>query len=143
MRQWTMVRMPDRVMFWQFHQQPDGTFDAPESIVIPLDPSRPRWHYVDVQADATRIDGLPRAESTRVSFTRPDGGIDRYELTPVGWPAYLQGGGYHDGYSDRLGRGVFRGFGMRRYFYRRGGCCMFGHERSPGLLARVHRHERS
>lgn len=109
MRQWTMVRMPDRVMFWQFHQQKDGSFDAPESIVIPLDPSQPRWSYVDVAAEATRVDGLPRAASTRVTFTRPDGGQDRYELTPVGSPAYLQGGGYHDGFADRRGRGVFRG----------------------------------
>ena len=44
-----------------------------------------------------------------MAFTRPDGGVDRYELTPVGWPAYLQGGGYHDGFADRLGRGVYRG----------------------------------
>lgn len=109
MRQWTMVRMPDRVMFWQFHQQKDGSFDAPESIVIPLDSSQPRWSYVDVTADATRVDGLPRASSTRVSFTRADGGVDRFELTPVGWPVYLQGGGYHDGFADRLGRGVYRG----------------------------------
>ena len=109
MRQWTMVRMPDRVMFWQFHQQPDGSFDAPESVVIPLDPSQPRWSYVDVTAEATRVDGLPRAARTRVAFTRPDGGIDRFELTPVGSPVYLQGGGYHDGFADRLGRGVYRG----------------------------------
>ena len=110
MRQWTMIRMPDRVMFWQFHQQPDGSFDAPESIVIPLDGSQPRWSYVEVEsADATRIDGLPRAQSCRVAFARPDGGTDRYELTPVGWPVYLQGGGYHDGFADRLGRGVYRG----------------------------------
>ena len=109
MRQWTMIRMPDRVMFWQFHQQKDGSFDAPESIVIPLDPSQPRWSYVDVSAEATRAEGLPRATSTRVTFTRPDGTVDRYELTPVGAPAYLQGGGYHDGFADRQGRGVYRG----------------------------------
>jgi hypothetical protein len=109
MRQWTMVRMVDRVMFWQFHQQADGTFDAPESIVIPLDPGRPRWSYTSVTAEASRVDGLPRAASTRVSFTRPDGGTDRFELVPVGNPVYLQGGGYHDGFADRQGRGVFRG----------------------------------
>lgn len=109
MRQWTMVRMPDRVMFWQFHQQGDGSFDAPESVVIPLDPEQPRWSYVDVSADATRVDALPRASSTRVALTREDGTVDRFELTPVGSPVYLQGGGYHDGFADRLGRGVYRG----------------------------------
>ena len=44
-----------------------------------------------------------------MSFTRPDGTVDRFELTPVGSPVYLQGGGYHDGFTDRLGRGVYRG----------------------------------
>jgi hypothetical protein len=108
MRQWTMTRMPGRVMFWQFHLQPDGTFEPFESVVIPADGSA-SWSYVDASAEATRVDGLPRAASTRVAFTRPDGIVDRFELTPVGWPVYLQGGGYHDGFTDRLGRGVYRG----------------------------------
>ena len=108
MRQWTMIRMPDRVMFWQFHLQADGSFDPLETVVIPADGS-PTWSYVDAEADATRVDGLPRASSTRVFLTRPDGAVDRFELTPVGSPVYLQGGGYHDGFTDRLGRGVYRG----------------------------------
>lgn len=109
MRQWTMIRMPDRVLFWQFHQQADGTAHDIEAVVIPLDPTRPRWRYADGHADAVRIDGLPRAREATVTLTRPDGGIDRFLLTPVSRPAYLQGGGYHDGFADRLGRGVFRG----------------------------------
>ena len=32
MRQWTMFKMPDRVMFWQFHQQPDGSVRIPEAL---------------------------------------------------------------------------------------------------------------
>ena len=52
MRQWTMVRMPDRVMFWQFHQQADGSFDPLEAVVIPLDPTQPQWSYVDAEASA-------------------------------------------------------------------------------------------
>jgi hypothetical protein len=109
MRQWTMVRMPDRVLFWQFHQQPDGTADDLDCVVIPLDPAAARWSYTRVTAEADRVDDLPRAERARVALTRPDGGVDRYELTPVGSPVYLQGGGYHDGFTDRQGRGVFRG----------------------------------
>ena len=109
MRQWTMVRMPDRVMFWQFHLQADGSFDPLETVVVPLDAAQPRWSYVDAEASADRIEGLPRAERTRVSLTRPDGGVDHFELTPVSSPVYLQGGGYHDGFTDRLGRGVYRG----------------------------------
>ena len=109
MRQWTMIRMPDRVLFWQFHQQPDGTMEGLEAVVIPRDPGLPRWHYVDGTASAARVAGLPRAAETTVALVRPDGGVDRFRLTPVGAPAYLQGGGYHDGFADRLGRGVFRG----------------------------------
>lgn len=109
MRQWTMVRMPDRVLFWQFHQQPDGSMDGLEAVVIPRDPAEQPWQYVAADARATRVDGLARAADTTVSLTRPDGVVDRFLLTPVGSPAYLQGGGYHDGFTDRLGRGVFRG----------------------------------
>ena len=109
MRQWTMVRMPDRVMFWQFHLQADGSFDPLEAVVIPLNPSQPQWSYVDAEASAVRVQGLPRAEATHVNLTRPDGKIDRFELTSVSSPVYLQGGGYHDGFTDRLGRGVYRG----------------------------------
>lgn len=42
-------------------------------------------------------------------MTRPDGGTDRFRLTPIGWPVYLQGGGYHEGFDDHRGRGVYRG----------------------------------
>ncbi len=109
MRQWTMARMPDRVLFWQFHQQADGTAHDIEAVVIPLDPAKPRWRYVAGSAQEVRVDDLPRAQEVTVSLTRPDGGIDRFLLTPVTRPVYLQGGGYHDGFSDRLGRGVYRG----------------------------------
>ncbi len=108
MRQWTMIRMPDRVLFWQFHLQPDGSFEPLEAVVIPRDGGQP-WHYVDARAEAVRAGGTPRAVSSRVDMVRPDGAVDRYELTAVGAPVYLQGGGYHDGFSDRQGRGVFRG----------------------------------
>ena len=109
MRQWTMVRMPDRVMFWQFHQHADGTFHPFESIVVPFDTSITPWSYAPVAIEATRVGDLPRAESTRLTLARPDGSLDRFELTAVGSPVYLQGGGYHDGFADRLGRGVYRG----------------------------------
>ena len=109
MRQWTMVRMPDRVMFWQFHQQADDSVDGFEAVVIPLDPNRARWRYASGHATATRVDGLPRAADTTVELVRDDGTVDRFLLAAVGWPVYLQGGGYHDGFADRRGRGVYRG----------------------------------
>ena len=109
MRQWTMFKMPDRVMFWQFHQQPDGSFNQLETIVIPNDTTQEWWSYLDASVAHERIDGYPRLKESTISLTRPDGGIDRFLNTPVGWPVYLQGGGYHDGFADGLGRGVYRG----------------------------------
>jgi hypothetical protein len=107
-RQWTMLKMRDRVLFWQLHQGRDGSFSQFEARVLPLDGS-PTWDYLDAEFDYTRVDGHARLESSTVSFLRPDGGHDRYRITPVGHPAYLQGGGYHEGFDDGLGRGVYRG----------------------------------
>lgn len=109
MRQWTMMRMPDRVMFWQFHEQPNGTFDPFESIVIPHDTSIEPWSYTPISVEATEVEAMHRAKAVLMWLQRPDGVVDRFELRAVGAPAYLQGGGYHDGFADRLGRGIFRG----------------------------------
>jgi len=107
-RQWTMVKMRDRVLFWQLHQRRDGSFSQLEARVLPLDGS-PMWDYIDAELDHVRIGDHPRLQWSTVSFLRPDGGHDRYRLDPVGSPAYLQGGGYHEGFDDGLGRGIYRG----------------------------------
>ena len=107
-RQWTMLKLRDRVLFWQLHQREDGSFSQFEACVLPLDGS-PAWHYRDAEFAYRTVDGLPRLRSSTVSLLRPDGGHDRYRIDPVGHPAYLQGGGYHDGFDDHLGRGVYRG----------------------------------
>ena len=107
-RQWTMLSMPDRVLFWQLHQRRDGSFSQFEARVMPLDGS-PVWDYLDATFEYQRIGEHPRLASSTVSFLRPDGGADRYRIDPVGHPAYLQGGGYHEGFDDGLGRGVYRG----------------------------------
>jgi hypothetical protein len=107
-RQWTVLKMPDRVLFWQLHQRADGSFSQFEARVLPLDGS-PVWDYLDADFDYATVDGHPRLATSTVSFLRPDGGRDRYRLDPVGSPAYLQGGGYHEGFDDGLGRGVYRG----------------------------------
>ena len=107
-RQWTVLKMPDRVLFWQLHQRADGSFSQFEARVLPLDGS-PVWDYLDADFDHTTVDGHARLATSAVSFLRPDGGRDRYRLDPVGCPAYLQGGGYHEGFDDGLGRGVYRG----------------------------------
>lgn len=107
-RQWTMLKMRDRVLFWQLHQRANGSFSQFEARVLPLDDS-PVWDYDDAEFSYSRLDGHARLDTSTVSFLRPDGGHDRYRIDPVGHPAYLQGGGYHDGFDDHLGRGVYRG----------------------------------
>jgi hypothetical protein len=107
MRQWTMMRMPDRVLFWQFHLDDNGSFRDLEAVCLP-DSGQP-WRFVDARVDIRRLQGLPRVADADVDLIRPDGGTERYRLEPVGWPVYLQGGGYHDGFRDGRGRGVYRG----------------------------------
>jgi len=107
-RQWTMLKMRDRVLFWQLHQRADGSFSQFEARVLPLD-GAPHWEYLDGEFDYSTVDGHARLLTSTVSFLRPDGGRDRYRIDPVGQPAYLQGGGYHQGFDDGLGRGVYRG----------------------------------
>jgi hypothetical protein len=58
------------------------------------------------QAGGVDVARLARGE---VHLTRPDGGIERYRIEPISYPVYLQGGGYHAGFDDGRGRGVYRG----------------------------------
>ena len=107
-RQWTMLKMRDRVLFWQLHQRENGSFSQLEARILPLDGSAV-VHYDDAEFSYETVDGHARLARSTVSFLRRDGGHDRYLVEPVGHAAYLQGGGYHDGFDDHLGRGVYRG----------------------------------
>ena len=110
-RQWAMVRFATRVVFYQFHQGVPGDFPMFESRVLPRGESAPAaYSYVGTpQLDLSTVLGHRRLQSATVTFARPNGGHDRFRLTPVGSPVYLQGGGYFEGFDDGLGRGVFRG----------------------------------
>ena len=72
MRQWTMVRMPDRVMFWQFHLQADGSFEPLETVVIPLRSRAqrpgPTWRPPPRRPAST---AYPRAASTACRSPAP------------------------------------------------------------------------
>jgi hypothetical protein len=109
-RQWTMMKMPDRVLFWQLHQRANGSFSQLEARVLPLTGStRAIREYADATLEHDTVDRFPRLRSAIVSLVAEDGRRERFRLDPVGQPAYLQGGGYHEGFDDGLGRGVYRG----------------------------------
>ena len=48
-------------------------------------------------------------KAAEIHFTRPDGGLDRFQVDIISEPVYMQGGGYWGGWNDGLGRGIFRG----------------------------------
>lgn len=114
LRQWCVFRLPDRVVFWQFHHSAAGLYEKFESrCMFPYDDPRESFAYTQVAHKATwvEVDGRPvrRLASATISLTRPDGGIERYLVETISDPVFLQGGGYFGGYDDGLGRGVYRG----------------------------------
>ena len=114
LRQWCVFRLPDRVVFWQFHHSPTGRYTKFESqCMYPYDDPRPPFAYTSIAHDIqwVEVDGEPvrRMKSATITLTRPDGEIERYLVETISYPVYLQGGGYFGGYDDGLGRGVYRG----------------------------------
>ena len=114
LRQWCVFRLPDKVVFWQFHHSAAGRYEKFEShCMYAYDDDRPSFSYKSIAHDAVwvQVDGLPvrRLASSTISLTRPDGGVERYLVETISDPVYLQGGGYFGGYHDGLGRGVYRG----------------------------------
>lgn len=110
-RQWVMFRLPTRVVFWQFHQGADRAYPMYETRVLPLDADEPAWSYEGppVELDLELVPGHPRLRRGRIGLRRPDGGVERFGFEVIGWPVYLEGGGYRQGFDDHLGRGIFRG----------------------------------
>jgi hypothetical protein len=109
-RQWVMVRFPERVVFWQLHRADDGSFSMFESRVLPRGDAGAAWSYAAPEELELRlIDGTQRLREGTVRLRTPAGGEERFRFTVVGTPVYLQGGGYWQGFDDGLGRGVYRG----------------------------------
>jgi hypothetical protein len=76
----------------------------------PYDSGKEGWAYTAVSVqDHEWVDTWPRLKRGRIGLTRPDGGVDRFQIDVVSKPVYMQGGGYWGGWDDGLGRGVFRG----------------------------------
>ncbi len=119
-RHWSLIRFPDRSMYYAFRHHTDGTYagsgtGGPREGTIhsrvdyPYDSGKEGWAYTDVEVVETEwADGLPRLKRARLNLARPDGGVDRFEAQVVSKPVYMQGGGYWGGWNDGLGRGVFR-----------------------------------
>jgi hypothetical protein len=110
MRQFSFVRFPERTIVYRFHCAADGTMSATNSRVdYPYGSEREGWSYRGFTLDdVTFVDGVSRVATSRVSLTRPDGGVDRFAIRSLGAPVYMKGGGYWDGFDDGRGRGVYR-----------------------------------
>ncbi|MCC6382891.1 MAG: hypothetical protein IT304_10310 [Dehalococcoidia bacterium] len=110
-RQWTLLRFPERSIYYFFHHSNEGAFTAFQTRVdYPYDAGREGWSYTGVAVKSAEfVDGLRRLKSSAIELTRPDGGTDRLGMETVSKPVYMQGGGYWGGYHDGLGRGVYRG----------------------------------
>lgn len=114
LRQWCVFRLPDRALFWQFHDSAGGQRTAFESrCMFPYGDDRQEFSYTDIRHDvewmhegSTR---LRRMAEAVIELDRPDGGVERYLVQSLSGPVYLQGGGYWNGFDDGLGRGVYRG----------------------------------
>lgn len=111
LRQWALVRFPGRSLYYWFHHGAHGAMDVFRSRVdYPFDAGRDGWSYLHAEVErADFVDGRRRLGSAVVAFTRHSGRVDRYAVTTVSRPVYMQGGGYWDGYDDGRGRGIYRG----------------------------------
>lgn len=111
LRQWALLRLPERSIYYWFHHANSGEMTVFESRVdYPYGSGKDGWAYKGVTVESANfVDGERRLADAVVAFERPDGGTDRFSMTTVSKPVYMQGGGYWGGYDDGLGRGVYRG----------------------------------
>jgi hypothetical protein len=121
MRHWALVKLPERSIYYAFLLNSDGTFSASGTgakgggeinsrVDYAYESEKPGWAYSGVSVQEHEwVDGFPRLHRGAISLTRPDDGIDRFQIEVVSKPIYMQGGGYWGGWNDGLGRGVFRG----------------------------------
>jgi hypothetical protein len=110
-RQWSLVRFPKRSIFFWLQQTKDGPMTPFFTRVeYPFSSGRRGWSYASAEIEeAEFVNGERRLDRAVVAFKRRSGKIDRFEMKVVSQPVYMEGGGYWDGWKDKLGRGVYRG----------------------------------
>jgi hypothetical protein len=111
MRQWSLIRFPQRSIYYWFHHGNNGQMSVFKShIGYPFESDRSGRFYESAMVESAEFkDGLRRLERAVVSFRRSDGRSDRFAMEVVSRPLYMQGGGYWGGFDDGLGRGIYRG----------------------------------
>lgn len=115
LRQWCVFNLPDRSIFWQFHhrggRRPFGMLET--RCMYHYGDERESFSYTDFDYEVSFVETDGRATTrlaeVTVHLTTPSGAVESYRAQPISYPVYLQGGGYHSGFDDELGRGVYRG----------------------------------
>lgn len=107
-RSWSMFRLPDRVVFFMLHRYAEHAPVVLEHREIMLDGGASR-SAVTAEFRVTPVPGHRRARTAQLSLVFADGDEQVLDISVVGDPTHLQGGGYFQGFDDGLGRGVYRG----------------------------------
>jgi hypothetical protein len=111
LRQWSLLRFPERSIYYWFHHGQDGQLSLFKShIDYPFETERPGSAYKTVAVESVEFrDGLRRLDHAVLAFEKYSGKVERFAMQVVSHPLYMQGGGYWGGFNDGLGRGIFRG----------------------------------
>jgi hypothetical protein len=111
LRQWALVRFPKRSIYYSFFHDKNGRFTNSQSdVAYPYGSDRWPWAYKKFEIESLEFeDGERRLHKAQLAFTRRSGRTDRFGIEVVSRPLYMQGGGYWQGFDDKLGRGVYRG----------------------------------
>ncbi|MEM7015759.1 MAG: hypothetical protein AAF512_00300 [Pseudomonadota bacterium] len=113
MRQWALFRLPERMLFYQFHRNRHGELTKFESqVMYPYGSDKESWAYTSIEDELEFAHGERRERRLKegeIRLLREDGSYERFKLETISLPVYLEGGGYWRGFNDGLGRGVYRG----------------------------------
>jgi len=111
LRQWALVRFPKRSLYYWFHHSKDGRFTTFEShVAYPYESDRRPWPYRKAEIESIEFEtGERRLRKAEVALIHYGGKVERFGMEVVSRPLYMQGGGYWEGFDDKLGRGVYRG----------------------------------
>ena len=117
LRNWVLYTMPDHAGFYEFIEDADG--NKWSGAIANVDGS---WNTMtgeilhtdrevlvtDVDHDLTFYEGSSRISGGSIAIHDSEGITREFEIEDMGW-VYCQGGGYFNGFNDRLGQGAYRG----------------------------------